>query len=105
MRINVYHHELLQMSKRGPEHVEKIADTGIKFHAIRFYTEPPLMHQPGDDDSSAITFWVPWTKKGGHDPAALKAIGEALVKFANELNPLANARDSLLPFARMHEKP
>ena len=84
MRINLYHHEIPFMAKRV-EHIKKQADTGNLFHGIRFYTEPPLEHEPGDDDSAAITFWVPWTKKGGHDTADLRRIGVLIVAFCDGL--------------------
>jgi len=57
MRINVYSQELTPEI----EHVVKKADTGIEYHAIRLYLASPdvLHHAPGDDDRSAITFWIP----------------------------------------------
>lgn len=85
MRINVYHHELLKMAERGAEHVRKTADTGVVFHGVRFYTEAPLMHQPGDDDSSAITLWVPWTKKRGHDSRSLIVVAEQIINFSRSI--------------------
>lgn len=87
MRINVYHHEAPYMATRY-EHVEKVADTGNTFHGLRMYTEPPLFHEPDDDDSSAITFWVPWTKKGGHDVSDLRQIAENLMMFCDDLEKL-----------------
>jgi hypothetical protein len=57
MRINVYSQELT----KEIEHVTKTADTGIVYHAVRMYLASPdvLHHAPGDDDRSAITFWIP----------------------------------------------
>lgn len=57
MRINVYSQELT----KEIEHVTKTADTGIEYHAIRMYLASPdvLHYAPGDDDRSAITFWIP----------------------------------------------
>jgi len=73
MRVNVYAEE---MSNRI-EIIEKEAD-GTKFTGLRFYLELPVtlpsgchsptgaelyqakgpfIHRPGDDDSSAVTFW------------------------------------------------
>lgn len=83
MRINVYHHELPFMAERGCEHVRKVADTGITFHGARFYTEAPLIDQPGDDDSAALTFWLPWTKRDGHDTAQLREVAAQLVTFCD----------------------
>jgi hypothetical protein len=63
MRINVYAEELT-------DRVEIIAKEidGHKFTGLRIYLElpatvdgqqyrGPFMHRPGDDDSSAVTFW------------------------------------------------
>lgn len=85
MRINIYHHEIPFMADRV-EHVEKVADTGNLFYGIRLYTEPPLEHEPGDDDSAAITLWVPWTKEGGHFTGDLRTIGEKIIKFCDAVD-------------------
>ena len=64
MRINVYAEEIT-------ENVELVKKTTVdgEFTGLRFYlylpvTQPngsqsqgPFIHRPGDDDSSAITFW------------------------------------------------
>lgn len=65
MRINVYSQELT----KEIEHVEKTADTGITYHAIRMYLASPdvLHHAPGDDDRSAITFWIPNARSFNRD--------------------------------------
>ena len=58
MRINVYSQELT----KEVEHVsKKAADTGITYHGVRLYlTSPDILHlTSGDDDRSAITFWIP----------------------------------------------
>lgn len=68
MRINVYAEEMTERV----EIVEKETPEG-KFTGVRFYLELPVtvplpnggvashqgpfMHRPGDDDSSAVTFW------------------------------------------------
>lgn len=63
MRVNVYAEEMTgQVSV-----VEKEVD-GKKFTAVRFWLylpatvdgknyQGPFIHKPGDDDSSAVTFW------------------------------------------------
>jgi hypothetical protein len=68
MRINVYSQELT----KEIEHVQKTADTGITYHAIRMYLASPdvLHHKPGDDDRSAITFWIPNARKFGREDLA-----------------------------------
>lgn len=67
MRVNVYAEEMTDRI----EIIEKEID-GRTFTALRFYLELPVtmygpngasnvrgpfMHRPGDDDSSAVTFW------------------------------------------------
>lgn len=64
MRVNVYAEEMT-------DRVELIAKTidGREYVGLRFYLElpattkdgqqhqGPFIHRPGDDDSSAVTFW------------------------------------------------
>lgn len=80
MRINIYAEELTDRV----EIVEKpVADAGTTFYAVRLYLGFPFIHREGDDDSSAITFWVPWTKKEGHDYRRLSML---LRKMAYDLD-------------------
>lgn len=63
MRVNIYAEEMTQRVKI----ISKTID-GVKFTGLRFWLELPVtvkgkhvrgkfMHRPGDDDSSAVTFW------------------------------------------------
>lgn len=63
MRVNIYAEELTDRV----ELISKEID-GRRFTAVRFYLElpatvdgkqyqGPFIHRPGDDDSSAVTFW------------------------------------------------
>lgn len=63
MRVNVYAEEMTDRI----EIVAKVIE-GESFTGLRFYLElpatvngeqhrGPFMHRPGDDDSSAVTFW------------------------------------------------
>lgn len=63
MRVNVYAEEMTDRL----EIISKEID-GHQFTGLRFYLElpatvngvqhqGPFMHRPGDDDSSAVTFW------------------------------------------------
>jgi len=75
VRVNVYAEELTDRV----ELIHKPMDddpmlAGVTFHAVRLYLGFPFIHREGDDDSSAVTFWVPWTRKGGHDFARLSAL-------------------------------
>jgi hypothetical protein len=65
MRVNVYAEELTNVV----ELIKKTSEEGIEFIGIRFHLELPVtdyngiqhrgpfIHSPGDDDSSAVTFW------------------------------------------------
>lgn len=83
-RFNVYHHEVPYMSTRH-ELIKKHVGENT-FYGIRFYTEGPLEHEPGDDDSAAITIWIPWTKKEGQDTSQLRTIADALINYCNEID-------------------
>lgn len=86
MRINIYHHEIPTMAERGPEHVTTVAeDTGEEFHGIRFYTEPPVEHMPGDDDSSAVTFWLPHYADKSPNVLLLKQTLQKAIEMLNEI--------------------
>jgi hypothetical protein len=67
MRVNVYAEEMTERVEIVTKEV-----SGEKFTAVRFYLELPVtvpvnngvtihkgpfIHKPGDDDSSAVTFW------------------------------------------------
>lgn len=86
MRVNVYAEELT-------DRVELIGKTidGNEFIAVRFYLElpatvngiqhkAPFIHRPGDDDSSAVTFWG----KRDFRPLLRKALKLLDVHYAGE---------------------
>lgn len=63
MRINVYSQELIT---EGPAKavaglLERKADTGVVYSAVRLFLISPdqLHHTDDDDDRSAITLWLP----------------------------------------------
>jgi hypothetical protein len=60
MRINVYSQEI-NLNTSAVELVEQQADTGITYGAVRLFlhSSDRLHDVPGDDDRSAITFWLP----------------------------------------------
>lgn len=64
MRINIYGEELTDKV----ELIKKSVDQKL-FYGIRFYlkSHPDLHHSENDNDESAVTFWVPWTKKDGNN--------------------------------------
>jgi hypothetical protein len=70
VRINVYSQELTSEVVG----VKKVSNTGIEYKAVQFilHSSPMLHHPPDDDDRSAVTFWLPQSKRG------LKAFRDAL---------------------------
>ena len=62
MRINVYSQELTDEVIA----VSKVSNTGIEYKAIQFvlHSSPMLHHPPADDDRSAVTFWLPQSRRG-----------------------------------------
>ena len=69
MRINVYAEELTKETQVVSKVVSEGPNKGRTFYGVRmFLASPDVLHaDPNDDDRSAITFWVPWTKERGHD--------------------------------------
>lgn len=68
MRINVYAEELttnMEVVRKAPDN-----HPDVEFRGIRMYLASPSELHSGadDDDRSAITLWVPWTRAGGHKP-------------------------------------
>lgn len=62
MRINVYSQELTTEAELV---VQKKSNTGIVYSAVRLFlhSSDKLHHPPQDDDRSAVTFWLPKSKK------------------------------------------
>lgn len=83
MRINVYAEELTDevevISKSPDNHPNE------SFKGIRMYLQSPdvLHRDPDDDDRSAITIWVPWSRAGGHRPDVVSSL---LRRMADELD-------------------
>ena len=69
MRINIYAEELTDETELVTKTVTDEKFGTRTFYGVRFYLKsPPELHDdPADDDRSAITIWVPWTRAGGHD--------------------------------------
>ena len=78
MRVNVYSQELTNEI----EVVEtQVPDRGIKYSAVRLFlhSSERLHHEPGDDDRSAITFWLPKSHERREEFArALEAMAAAV---------------------------
>lgn len=82
MRINVYAEELTDEVQLVTKTVtdEKFGER--VFYGLRtFLISPDELHSdPADDDRSAITFWIPWTRKGGHQPGVVAQMIEQLAR-------------------------
>lgn len=86
MRINLYHHEIPFMATRHELVTRTVGDN--TFYGIRFYTEGPFEHEPGDDDSAAITFWIPWTKRDGQNTSHLRTIADAITNYCDQIDDI-----------------
>lgn len=82
MRVNVYSQELTDEVVE----VKKASNTGIEYKAVQFvlHSSPMLHHPPADDDRSAVTFWLPQSRRGLHD--LLKAFAKAVSIVNKELS-------------------
>ena len=74
MRVNVYSQELTD----EVELVQKEADTKVIYSAVRMFLHSSnrLHDRPGDDDRSAVTFWLPKT------PARRERLARAFEQMA-----------------------
>ena len=65
MRVNVYAEELTSRVEIIGKEIDGHTYTGVRFYLELPSTDPitgkqhsgPFLHRPGDDDSSAVTFW------------------------------------------------
>lgn len=80
MRINVYSQELT--TEVLP--VRKESNTGVVYSAVQFmlHSSPMLHHPPQDDDRSAVTFWLPKSRRRRDELARAFDDAAALVRAA-----------------------
>lgn len=80
MRINVYSQELTDEVQTE----QKTSNTGRVYSAVRLmlHSSDRLHHEPGDDDRSGVTFWLPRSQE--RREAFARALEEAayLVRHA-----------------------
>lgn len=63
MRVNVYAEEMTDKVEIVSKNIEGNVFTGVRFYLELPATvngkqhKGPFIHRPGDDDSSAVTFW------------------------------------------------
>lgn len=90
MRINVYAEELTDEVEVVRKEVTDENFGCRTFYGVRMYLKsaPELHADPEDDDRSAITFWVPWTRKDGHQPQTLiELLTNMAFSVAEEFGP------------------
>lgn len=82
MRINIYSQELTEEVAL----LEKKSNTEITYSAIQFilHSSPKLHHPPQDDDRSAVTFWLPKSKRNRE---MLASAFEEAAKLVREATP------------------
>lgn len=68
MRINVYSQELTSEVVV----IQKESNTGLVYSAVQMilHSSDKLHHPPEDDDRSAVTFWLPKSRKRRQELAA-----------------------------------
>lgn len=63
MRVNVYAEEMTNRVEITSKEIDGMTFTGLRFYLELPATvnnqqyQGPFIHRPGDDDSSAVTFW------------------------------------------------
>lgn len=84
MRINVYAEELTQEVTLETKTVTDEKFGTRTFYGVRMWLKSPdvLHSDPADDDRSAITIWVPWTRADGHD---FRSVADMLQEMMSKL--------------------
>lgn len=74
MRVNVYAEEVTEEATFVKKNVSDAKFGDRSFYGVRIYLHSPdqLHDDDEDDDRSAVTFFVPWTRKSGHDFAKVR---------------------------------
>lgn len=86
MRINVYAEELTDEVELVTKHVDDAEFGPRTFYGLRFYLKSPpeLHHSEDDDDRSAITLWVKWTRAEGTDMSTIFSLLARLSSLAKD---------------------
>lgn len=86
MRINVYAEELTAETEVVTKTVTDDKFGTRTFYGVRVYLLSPdeLHADPADDDRSAITYWIPWTRADGHDFARVAFLFHSLTERCRE---------------------
>lgn len=93
MRINVYAEEITPETSLEVKTVTDDEFGERTFYGMRMYLESPevLHHSKDDDDRSAITLWVKWTRRDGTDVASVRAVLEGLLMQLDKISEVAVA--------------
>lgn len=104
MRINVYAEELTEETELITKTVTDDKFGTRTFYGVRMYLKsPPELHDdPADDDRSAITIWVPWTRADGHDFSVVDAVLGNLQVRLLEAWEMENEHGNFLPKSLLH---
>lgn len=80
MRINVYAEELTTETELVTKTVTDDEFGTRTFYGVRMFLASPdvLHHSADDDDRSAITFWIKWTRADGMDTQTLAGVLDGL---------------------------
>lgn len=94
MRINIYGEEITSETELVSKTVTDDKFGTRTFYGIRvFLLSPESLHSdPADDDRSAVTFWVPWTRESRHNFVLMSKL---LVGFGNRLAEAVLADDGV----------
>lgn len=87
MRLNVYAEEITGEVTLVKKDVTDGEFGTRTFYGLRFFLASPqeLHHSSEDDDRSAITLWVPWTKRSGNRPQVLAKMLTKLLKLCEQV--------------------
>lgn len=87
VRINIYAEELTNEVEVVTKTVTDDEFGERTFYGLRFYLKSPpeLHHSADDDDRSAVTMWVKWTRKGGSDLSTIRSILTGLTTRLDEM--------------------
>lgn len=87
MRINVYAEELTYETELVTKEVVDDEFGERTFYGVRMFLKSPeeLHHSEEDDDRSAITFWVKWTKKDGTNTFILNSLFDMMRLHLDEI--------------------
>lgn len=86
MRINIYSQELTNEVNL----LKKSSNTGLEYHAVQFilHSSEKLHHPPQDDDRSALTFWLPKSKRNREMLRWAFLDAAEIVRCAPVINPI-----------------